>query len=94
MVLSGSRTLCLQIHQLTNFSADIYNCQSCGENKTYLSLSTLPQGFVYWSDEMTHSVCRADKHNGRNLQVVLLNASSPGGVAIVHPVLQPAGTTS
>lgn len=47
------------------------------------------EGFVYWSDEVTQSVCRADKHNGRKLQVLLLNSSSPGDVVVVHPALQP-----
>lgn len=42
---------------------------------------------------MTQSVCRADKHNGRKLQVLLLNSSSPGDVVVVHPALQPNGTT-
>ncbi|XP_076583327.1 low-density lipoprotein receptor-related protein 8-like [Chaetodon auriga] len=49
------------------------------------------EGFVYWSEEVTHSICRANKHNGRNLQVLLSNATSAGGVAIVQPVLQPNG---
>ena len=57
-------------------------------------VSILPQGFVYWSDNMTSSICRADKHNGRNLQILLPNATSPGGMVIVQPVLQPSGTTS
>ncbi|XP_036971783.1 low-density lipoprotein receptor-related protein 8-like [Acanthopagrus latus] len=49
------------------------------------------EGFVYWSDNMTSSICRADKHNGRNLQILLPNATSPGGMVIVQPVLQPSG---
>lgn len=57
-------------------------------------VSILTQGFVYWSDDMTSSICRADKHNGRNLQILLPNATSPGGVVIIQPVLQPNGTTS
>lgn len=40
------------------------------------------------------SICRANKHNGRNLQVLLSNATLPGGVVIVQPVLQPNGMTS
>ena len=43
---------------------------------------------------MTRSICRANKHNGGNLQVLLSNATSPGGVVIVQPVLQPKGMTS
>ncbi|XP_038571501.1 low-density lipoprotein receptor-related protein 8-like isoform X2 [Micropterus salmoides] len=49
------------------------------------------EGFVYWSEEVTHSICRANKHNGGNLQVLLSNATSPGGVVIIQPVLQPNG---
>ncbi|XP_068445967.1 low-density lipoprotein receptor-related protein 8-like [Clinocottus analis] len=49
------------------------------------------EGFVYWSEEATRSVCRASKHNGANLRVLLSNVSSPGGVVVVQPVLQPKG---
>ncbi|XP_051232632.1 low-density lipoprotein receptor-related protein 8 [Dicentrarchus labrax] len=50
------------------------------------------EGFVYWSEEVTRSICRANKHNGKlNFQVLLSNATSPGGVAIIQPVLQPNG---
>ncbi|KAM9358381.1 low-density lipoprotein receptor-related protein 8-like [Symphorus nematophorus] len=49
------------------------------------------EGFVYWSEEVTRSICRASKHNGENLQVLLSNATSPGGVVIIQPVLQPKG---
>lgn len=41
---------------------------------------------------MTRSICRASKHNGGNLSVLLSNAASPGGVAIVQAALQPQGT--
>lgn len=54
-------------------------------------LSVLLQGFVYWSEEVTHSICRANKHNGSQLQVLLKNVTSPGGVVVSHPVLQPNG---
>lgn len=56
-----------------------------------LTLSILLQGFLYWSEEVTHSICRANKHNGGNLQVLLSNVTSPGGVVIVQPALQPNG---
>ncbi|XP_070688328.1 low-density lipoprotein receptor-like [Pempheris klunzingeri] len=49
------------------------------------------EGFVFWSDEVTRSICRANKHNGSNLQVLLSNATSPGGVVIIQPALQPIG---
>ncbi|KAK2835367.1 hypothetical protein Q5P01_015851 [Channa striata] len=49
------------------------------------------EGFVYWSEEVTRSISRADKHNGRQLQVLLTNVTSPRGVVIIHPVLQPHG---
>lgn len=42
---------------------------------------------------MTRSICRADKHNGRNLSV-LTNANSPGGVFVMHSALQPGGMMS
>ncbi|KAM7409608.1 hypothetical protein PAMA_001206 [Pampus argenteus] len=47
------------------------------------------EGFVYWSDEVTHSICRADKHDGVHLQVLLTNVTSPRGVVISQPALQP-----
>uniref|UniRef100_A0A8C6T432 Very low-density lipoprotein receptor n=1 Tax=Neogobius melanostomus TaxID=47308 RepID=A0A8C6T432_9GOBI len=50
---------------------------------------SLFEGFVYWSDELTHSTCRASKHNGRHFQVVLKNITSPGSVIISHSALQP-----
>lgn len=49
------------------------------------------EGFVYWSEEVTRSICRANKHNGGNFQVLLSNVTSPGGVVIIQPVLQPNG---
>ncbi|KAM7011957.1 low-density lipoprotein receptor-related protein 8-like [Tautogolabrus adspersus] len=49
------------------------------------------EGFVYWSEEVTNSICRASKHNGTNLQVLLSNATSPGGMVIIQPALQPNG---
>ncbi|XP_028258864.1 low-density lipoprotein receptor-related protein 8-like isoform X2 [Parambassis ranga] len=52
------------------------------------------EGFVYWSEEVTHSICRANKHNGQNLQVLLSNITSPGSVLILHPVLQPNGSSA
>ncbi|KAK2908004.1 low-density lipoprotein receptor-like isoform X2 [Channa argus] len=49
------------------------------------------EGFVYWSEEVTRSICRADKHNGRQLQVLLTNLTAPRGVVLMHTVLQPNG---
>ncbi|KAF7646904.1 hypothetical protein LDENG_00180760, partial [Lucifuga dentata] len=49
------------------------------------------EGFVYWSEDITRSICRASKHNGRHVQLLLKNVTSPGGVVIVHPLLQPNG---
>lgn len=40
---------------------------------------------------MTQSICRANKHDGQNLQVLLSNNTLPGGVVIVQPALQPDG---
>lgn len=42
---------------------------------------------------MTRSICRADKHSGRNLSV-LANANTPGGVFVMHSALQPRGMSS
>ncbi|KAM9831455.1 low-density lipoprotein receptor-like [Neosynchiropus ocellatus] len=47
------------------------------------------EGFLYWTDQVTHSICRANKHNGGQFQVLLTDSSSPGGVAVIQPVLQP-----
>nr|XP_020467750.1 low-density lipoprotein receptor-like isoform X2 [Monopterus albus] len=49
------------------------------------------EGFVYWSEGVTSSICRANKHNGSQLQVLLTNVTSPGGVVIIQPALQPNG---
>ncbi|XP_054646782.1 low-density lipoprotein receptor-related protein 8-like [Dunckerocampus dactyliophorus] len=47
------------------------------------------EGFLYWSDQDTQSICRASKHSGSDFQILPTNVTSPGGVAIIHPVLQP-----
>ncbi|XP_019731047.1 low-density lipoprotein receptor-related protein 8-like isoform X2 [Hippocampus comes] len=47
------------------------------------------EGFVYWSDQDTRSICRANKHSGSDFQRLLTNVTSPGGIAIIHPALQP-----
>ncbi|XP_016357422.1 low-density lipoprotein receptor-like [Sinocyclocheilus anshuiensis] len=45
---------------------------------------------VYWSDQLTNSICSADKHNGNMLQVSQrLGSVSPAGLVILHPLLQP-----
>uniref|UniRef100_UPI003AAC17C3 low-density lipoprotein receptor-like n=1 Tax=Centroberyx gerrardi TaxID=166262 RepID=UPI003AAC17C3 len=49
------------------------------------------EGFVYWSEEVTRSVCRADKHSSSHFQVLLNSVASPGGLVLLHPVLQPNG---
>ncbi|XP_016146007.1 low-density lipoprotein receptor-related protein 8-like [Sinocyclocheilus grahami] len=47
---------------------------------------------VYWSDQLTNSICSADKHNGNMLQVSQrLGSVSPTGLVILHPLLQPSG---
>ncbi|XP_047443986.1 low-density lipoprotein receptor-related protein 8-like [Mugil cephalus] len=52
------------------------------------------EGFVYWSEEVTRSICRSNKHNGRDLQVLQPDITSPGGVVIIQPVLQPNGSSA
>ncbi|XP_036833869.1 low-density lipoprotein receptor-related protein 8 isoform X3 [Oncorhynchus mykiss] len=49
------------------------------------------EGHVYWSEQDTHSICSADKHNGSLFRVILPNIASPGGLVLIHPVLQPKG---
>ncbi|CAB1324524.1 unnamed protein product, partial [Coregonus sp. 'balchen'] len=49
-------------------------------------------GHVYWSEQVTHSICSADKHNGSLFRVILPNIADPGGLVLVHPVLQPKDT--
>ncbi|XP_036435572.1 low-density lipoprotein receptor-related protein 8-like [Colossoma macropomum] len=50
------------------------------------------EGRVYWSDQVTGSICSADKHNGRSLRVTQ-NAGTrfPAGLLIYHPLIQPTG---
>lgn len=51
------------------------------------------QSRVYWSDQLTNSICSADKHNGTMLRVPQrLGSASPAGLVILHPLLQPAGS--
>ncbi|KAM6922076.1 low-density lipoprotein receptor-related protein 8-like [Xenentodon cancila] len=52
------------------------------------------EGFLYWGEEVTHSICRASKHNGKNLQILVSNVSSLGGVAVIQPALQPRGPSA
>ncbi|XP_056271193.1 low-density lipoprotein receptor-related protein 8-like isoform X2 [Pseudoliparis swirei] len=52
------------------------------------------EGFVFWTEEATRSLCRASKHDGLQLQVLLSNISSPGGLAVHHPALQPKGPSA
>lgn len=76
----------LRIAEVRNFCVSkITACEFVKNDKSVL------QGFVYWSDAVTQSICRASKHNGRNLMVLLSNTNSPGGVAIIQSALQPKG---
>lgn len=64
------------------------------ESNGYLDRSfglSVFEGFVYWSEEVTRSICRANKHNGKNLHILLSNITSPGGMLIIQPILQPKG---
>ncbi|KAM9475425.1 low-density lipoprotein receptor-related protein 8-like [Clarias gariepinus] len=50
---------------------------------------------VYWSDRATGVICSADKHNGKLLKVTHLSeASSPAGLVLYHPLLQPTDMTT
>ncbi|XP_062854281.1 low-density lipoprotein receptor-like [Trichomycterus rosablanca] len=44
---------------------------------------------VYWIDGLTGSICSADKHWGKLLQVIKISSRSPAGFIIYHPLLQP-----
>ncbi|XP_062306137.1 low-density lipoprotein receptor-like [Osmerus eperlanus] len=46
------------------------------------------EGRVYWSEATTKSICSAEKHNGSRFHVLLHSIKSPGGLVLVHPVLQ------
>uniref|UniRef100_A0A673Y202 Very low-density lipoprotein receptor-like n=1 Tax=Salmo trutta TaxID=8032 RepID=A0A673Y202_SALTR len=50
------------------------------------------EGHVYWSEQATHSICSADKHNGSLFRVILPNIAFPGALVLIHPVLQPKGS--
>ncbi|XP_029110447.1 very low-density lipoprotein receptor-like isoform X2 [Scleropages formosus] len=52
---------------------------------------TVFEGQVFWTDKETHSLCSVDKHNGTSFRVLLSNVRSPGGLVVIHPVLQPKG---
>ncbi|XP_032428334.1 low-density lipoprotein receptor-like [Xiphophorus hellerii] len=52
------------------------------------------EGSLYWGDGATHSICRANKHNGKNLQVMMSNITLSGGLVIAHPALQPKGVAA
>ncbi|KAF5880109.1 very low-density lipoprotein receptor-like, partial [Clarias magur] len=50
---------------------------------------------VYWSDRATGAICSADKHTGNLLKVSHLSeASSPAGLLLHHPLLQPTDMTT
>ncbi|XP_061093319.1 very low-density lipoprotein receptor-like [Conger conger] len=49
------------------------------------------EGRVFWSDEDTHSLCTADKHNGSFFRVLLSDVAAAGGLALAHRALQPDG---
>ncbi|XP_028818867.1 low-density lipoprotein receptor-related protein 8-like isoform X2 [Denticeps clupeoides] len=52
------------------------------------------EGHVLWTDEVTRAVCGASKHDGTSLRVLLGSVASPGGLAVVHEVLQPEGRSA
>lgn len=47
------------------------------------------EGQMYWSDGGSHSICNGDKHNGSTFRVLLHTPSPPGGLVLIHPLLQP-----
>uniref|UniRef100_A0A3B1KLU4 Very low-density lipoprotein receptor-like n=1 Tax=Astyanax mexicanus TaxID=7994 RepID=A0A3B1KLU4_ASTMX len=47
---------------------------------------------VYWTDQLTGSVCSADKHSGKSLRVIQnIRTHSAAGLFIYHPLLQHTG---
>lgn len=59
----------------------------------WIAIACFMQSRVYWSDQLTNSICSADKHNGTMLRVSQrLGSVSPAGLVILHPLLQPAGS--
>lgn len=83
-----------EMRSISRVNLDGHHRKTVVESNGYMDRClglTVFEGFVYWSEEVTHSICRANKHNGRDLQVLLSNITSPGGVSIIQPVLQPHG---
>ncbi|XP_056132815.1 low-density lipoprotein receptor-related protein 8-like [Lampris incognitus] len=49
------------------------------------------EGRVFWTEEVTRSVCSANKHNGSHFQVLRTGIVPPGELVLAHPILQPHG---
>uniref|UniRef100_A0A8C5D9L3 Low-density lipoprotein receptor-related protein 8-like n=1 Tax=Gouania willdenowi TaxID=441366 RepID=A0A8C5D9L3_GOUWI len=81
-----------QLRSISRVDFDGHHRKTVVESNGYLDqvfgLSVF-EGWVFWSDDVTHSICQADKHNGTNLKVLLSHLTSPGGLVILHPALQP-----
>ncbi|KAK0144150.1 Very low-density lipoprotein receptor [Merluccius polli] len=47
------------------------------------------EGQLYWSDGGSRSICNGDKHNGSTFRVLMQTPTPPGGLVLIHPLLQP-----
>ncbi|KAJ8408322.1 hypothetical protein AAFF_G00257360 [Aldrovandia affinis] len=82
------------LHTVSRVGMDGQHRKTVVESNGYLDRPfglAVFEGRVFWSDEDTRSLCSADKHNGSLFRVLLSNISAAGGIALVHPVLQPEG---
>ncbi|MBN3302995.1 VLDLR protein, partial [Amia calva] len=48
---------------------------------------------VFWADQDTRAIYRANKRSGANVRIMLNNTGSMWGLVLAHPVLQPEGTS-
>ncbi|KPP63881.1 hypothetical protein Z043_117818, partial [Scleropages formosus] len=83
---SGLRTI-------SRVGLDGHHRKTVLESNGYLDKPFGLTGQVFWTDKETHSLCSVDKHNGTSFRVLLSNVRSPGGLVVIHPVLQPKGTS-
>ncbi|XP_063057142.1 very low-density lipoprotein receptor-like [Engraulis encrasicolus] len=51
------------------------------------------EGRVFWTDQASGTLCGSDRDAGSSPLLRLGQGTTPGGLAILHPVLQPQGKT-
>ncbi|KAL6459412.1 hypothetical protein MHYP_G00328840 [Metynnis hypsauchen] len=83
------------LHTISRIRYDGQHRKTVVESNGYLDQPfglAIFEGRVYWSDQLTGSICSADKHNGRSLRVTQNPGTrSPAGLLIYHPLIQPTG---